>query len=290
MSIKGRAIAELFTVAGVQPFTHKGLDQQKSKRSSGVGGYGKWSSRHTTREDREIAASRIFALGLDGNFAPEEKRALSAMRAEEQRAKQCRSSWDRVFPTANAMHYRTFFEHGDDKRDRLLDVICLNALFRKRADNEGKAPSRLEVQARREIKAALAVKGGDAGRGDDDRVIAARSAARARVKARNNAPKAKIQLSAHDREAEVARANAARKAAKTRVRATRRTRDAEAAAAAKVDEVDVDEKLAETNAFEADFEDTEDDAAADAAVDAEYEAARARFGFTQVHDVTAGAK
>jgi hypothetical protein len=283
MSIKGRAIAELLTVAGVQPFTHKSLDQQKSKRSSGVGGYGKWSSRHTTRENREIAASRIFALGLDGNFAPEEKRALTALRAEEQRAEQCRSSWERVFPTANAMHYRTFFEHGDDKRDRLLDVICLNALYRKRADNEGKAPSRLEVQARREIKAALGVKSGEAGRGDDERVAAARSAARARVKARS-APKAKVHLSAHDREAQAARVNAAREAAKSRVRATRRARDAEAAAA-KIDEASVDEKLAETNTFEPDFEDTEDDAAADA----EYEAARARFGF-KVHDVGAAAK
>ena len=47
----------------------------------------------------------------------------------------------------------------------------------------------------------------------------------------------------------------------------------------------VDEKLAETNTFEPDFEDTEDDAAADA----EYEAARARFGF-KVHDVGAAAK
>ena len=184
LSIKGRAIANLLTVAGVQPFTHKGLDANKKKRGSGVGGFGKWSSRHTTREDRELAASRVFSLGLDGKFTPEETRVLHAMRAEESRA--AGGDWARVFPTASGMHYRTFFDHGDDKRDRLLDMICMNELFRLRADNEGKAAARLEVKARREIKSALAPVVAEAG--DDARVgAAARKAAKARVKARRTA-------------------------------------------------------------------------------------------------------
>ena len=155
MRIKGNMLADLFTIAGIQP---RKASAGNSKKSGGSGAPKAASGRGMIQPPRE-SERQMRSAGLDGNLTSVERVVAARTADENARA----GGFRRIYPNGeDAFFYSQFME-----RDRVLNFAITNFLFKQRVEAEQDAhvdALALGVMQKRycrhlEAEAAAAVRG-----------------------------------------------------------------------------------------------------------------------------------
>ena len=123
MRIKGKMLADLFTLAGIQPRRSAKGSKAKKKSASNSGPI---RGRGAVQPPRETER-QVRRAGLDGNLTSVERIVAARTADENARA----GGFRRIYPSVNGFMYSQFME-----KDRVLNFAITNFLFKQHQEAE----------------------------------------------------------------------------------------------------------------------------------------------------------